>query len=81
MSDRANGWLLILGGLAIGLVLWLSPSKNMASQNLESKVRRDFDGPIHAVASRHQTSLKSVLTICFADFCVRLDYFDSPATE
>ena len=27
MSERANGWLLIFGGLAIGLVLWLSPSQ------------------------------------------------------
>ncbi len=39
MNDRANGWLLIVGGLAIGLVLWLSPPQSKPSWSLVSRTR------------------------------------------
>jgi hypothetical protein len=61
MSKRANGWLLIFGGLAIGLVLWLSPSQGGSSWNIGSMARRDVDGLIRSVSPRHQTISKSSL--------------------
>jgi hypothetical protein len=56
MSERANGWLLIFGGLAIGLVLWLSPSQGGSSPNLEAVVRQRVDGLVRRLAERAQSS-------------------------
>lgn len=54
MSDRANGWLLIFGGLAIGLVLWLSPSPGRSSGKLELIARHRFEGLIRRLAVQSQ---------------------------
>ena len=51
MSDRANGWLLILGGLAIGLTLWLSPSEETSSSEFE-KVRWSLQGQLKEAVLR-----------------------------
>ncbi len=69
MSERANGWLLIFGGLAIGLVLWLSPSRSASSRELASMARQDLDGLIRSVVPRHRLNSKLALMTWLMDLC------------
>lgn len=63
MSERANGWLLILGGLTIGLVLWLSPSRGVSSGQFGSAVRTGSDRLIYAVVAWHRANARPALRI------------------
>ena len=81
MSERANGWLLIFGGLAIGLVLWLSPSQNAASWNIGSMARHDFEGLRRSLVPRHQSNARPSLAIWLMSLCPCMDYLGSGDDE
>lgn len=69
MKERAGGWILILGGLSIGLALWLTPSVNASSRNDEAQSKRDFDRLVSAVSDRYGIHAKSVPMMWLANFC------------
>jgi hypothetical protein len=71
MKGRANGLLLILGGLAIGLVLWVTPTVDASSHNSEAMARQDFDGLVRSVAERYQMHGNAVPMMWLANVCVR----------
>jgi hypothetical protein len=66
MSERANGWLLIVGGLAIGLVLWLSPSQSAPSRSFASMARQRFGGLLRRVAEGRGVHARRAPTACMA---------------
>lgn len=69
-NNRAlDGWLLIAGGLGIGLVLWLTPLAGASSRNDEARARHDFDSLVHAVSERYQVHGKSVPMMWLANIC------------
>ena len=63
MSDRANGWLLIVGGLTIGLVLWLSPEKAGASPVFGDTARKESDPLICAIVAWQRAGAKHMVRI------------------
>ena len=81
MSERANGWLLILGGLAIGLVLWLSPSQGRSAGKLEMKVASigcaDSDRAVHCTAVRHPKHGRPVLVAWLMKLSGCMDDFEA----
>jgi hypothetical protein len=79
MSERANGWLLIFGGLAIGLVLWLSPSQSAPSWNIGQVARHDLDGLRRSISPRHQSNARPSLVIWLMSLCPCMDYFQAEA--
>ncbi len=81
MSERANGWLLIFGGLAIGLVLWLSPSQGGSSQNFGQMARRDFDGLMRSVVPRHQINPRPSLMMLLLNLFTCSEDCGSTASE
>jgi lipopolysaccharide export LptBFGC system permease protein LptF len=69
MKERAGGWILILGGLSMGLALWLTPAVNASSRNDEAQARRDFDSLVHAVSARYGIHGKAVPMMWLANLC------------
>lgn len=80
MSERANGWLLIVGGLAIGLVLWLSPS-HVTQRDLASMARHDCNRLLHGVAGRLHADARPAAMIRLIDLSTRMAAHDPPAGE
>jgi hypothetical protein len=64
-----DGWLLILGGLCIGLVLWLAPGVSASSRDGESLAKHDFDSLVHAISDRYQMHPKPVPMMWVANVC------------
>ncbi len=67
MSDRANGWLLILGGLAIGLVLWLSPSRTAPPREVKAIIRMELsrrNGTVLALDRATSTAVLLINAVC-----------------
>jgi hypothetical protein len=71
MSRFLDGWILILGGLGIGLVLWLAPAAGANARNEESLSKRDFDHLVRAVEGRYQMHGKSVPMMWIANLCAK----------
>jgi hypothetical protein len=69
MKGRTDGFLLIFGGLAIWLVLWLAPAVGASSRNSEAMARADFDGLVHRIAERYGMHGKPVPMMWLANAC------------
>jgi hypothetical protein len=66
-----GGWLLIFGGLGLGLVLWLAPVAGASSRDGEARAKRDFDSLVHRVEGRYQIHGKTVPMMWLANICAR----------
>jgi len=64
-----EGWILILGGLGIGLVFWLAPGVSASSRDGESLARRDFDSLVQAISGRYQMHGRTVPMMWLANVC------------
>ena len=65
------GWLLILGGLAMGSVLWLAPAAGASSREDEARSKRDFDRLVHKVERRYRVHGKTVPMMWLANIFAR----------
>lgn len=68
---RLDGWLLIVGGLAMGLTLWLAPAAGASSRDSETQARRDFNSLVRTVAARYHMHPKPVPMMWIANLCAR----------
>ncbi len=64
-----EGWVLILGGLGLGLVLWLAPGASASSRDGQSLANRDFDSLVEAISGRYQMRAKTVPMMWLANIC------------
>ena len=71
VSRFLGGWILIVGGLGIGLVLWLAPAAGASSRNDEALSKRDFDTLVRAVEGRYQMHGKAVPMMWLANICAK----------
>jgi hypothetical protein len=71
MKRSAGGWLMILGGLAIGLALWTTPTASAASHDDEARASQDFDGLVKDVTKRYQVHSKTVPMMGLVSLCAR----------
>lgn len=66
-----GGWLMIFGGLGIGLVLWLTPGVAASSHDSDAMARQDFDSLVRGVAARYQMHAKSIPMMWLMNVCAR----------
>jgi len=64
-----DGWMLILGGLAIALALWLAPAAGANARDDESLSKHDFNSLVRTVEERYQMHGKPVPMMWLANFC------------